>query len=46
MDFINTGVPHVVVQVEDLDNHPVFEQGRDLSAIILVLHLKGQMQTL
>jgi len=27
-DFINTGVPHVVVQVEDLRNHPVFEQGR------------------
>ena len=28
VDFINTGVPHVVVQVEDLDNHPVYEQGR------------------
>jgi len=27
-DFINTGVPHVVVGVEDLDHHPVFEQGR------------------
>ena len=30
VDFINTGVPHVVVQVEDLSNHPVFEQGREL----------------
>jgi diaminopimelate epimerase len=29
-DFINTGVPHVVVQVEKLDDHPVFEQGRFL----------------
>ena len=29
-DFINTGVPHVVVQVEDLSNHPVFEHGKDL----------------
>lgn len=28
VDFINTGVPHVVVQVEDLEKHPVFEQGR------------------
>ncbi len=28
VDFINTGVPHVVVQVEDLTNHPIFEQGR------------------
>ena len=27
-DFINTGVPHVVVDVEDLENHPVGEQGR------------------
>ncbi len=27
-DFINTGVPHVVVQVEGLRDHPVFEQGR------------------
>lgn len=29
-DFINTGVPHVVVHVEDLLNHPVFEHGRAL----------------
>jgi diaminopimelate epimerase len=28
VDYINTGVPHVVVQVEDLRDHPVFEQGR------------------
>lgn len=28
VDFINTGVPHVVVQVEDLEDHPVVEQGR------------------
>jgi len=27
-DFINTGVPHVVVMVEDLPAHPVIEQGR------------------
>jgi diaminopimelate epimerase len=27
-DFINTGVPHVVVSLEDLENHPVVEQGR------------------
>jgi len=27
-DFINTGVPHVVVSVEDLDHHPVATQGR------------------
>jgi len=27
-DFINTGVPHVVVEVEDLENHPVRDQGR------------------
>ncbi len=30
VDSINTGVPHVVVQVEDLPNHPIVEQGRDL----------------
>jgi len=30
IDFVNTGVPHVVVQVEDLENHPVVEQGRAL----------------
>jgi diaminopimelate epimerase len=28
VDFVNTGVPHVVVCVEDLLNHPVTEQGR------------------
>jgi diaminopimelate epimerase len=27
-DFINTGVPHVVIQVRDLDRYPVFEEGR------------------
>ncbi len=27
-DFINTGVPHVVVMVDDPDAHPVFEDGR------------------
>ncbi len=27
-DFINTGVPHAVVQVDDLESHPVIEQGR------------------
>jgi diaminopimelate epimerase len=26
--FINTGVPHVVVQVSELSDHPVVEQGR------------------
>ncbi|MFZ7110891.1 MAG: diaminopimelate epimerase [Desulfatiglandales bacterium] len=26
-DFINTGVPHVVLQVEDPKSHPVLEQG-------------------
>jgi diaminopimelate epimerase len=29
-DFVNTGVPHVVVGVEDLENHPVVDQGRTL----------------
>ncbi len=29
-DFVNTGVPHVVVQVNDLNNHAVFEQGREV----------------
>ncbi|MBW1766095.1 MAG: diaminopimelate epimerase [Deltaproteobacteria bacterium] len=28
VDFINTGVPHVVVQVKELADHPVVEQGR------------------
>ncbi|MFH1123949.1 MAG: diaminopimelate epimerase [Pseudomonadota bacterium] len=28
VDFINTGVPHVVVQVGDLADHPVVEEGR------------------
>ncbi len=27
-NFINTGVPHVVIQVKEIANHPVFEQGR------------------
>jgi diaminopimelate epimerase len=30
VDFINTGVPHVVVQVEDLEGHPVIDQGRSI----------------
>lgn len=30
INFINTGVPHVVVQVEGLKDLPVFEQGRAL----------------
>jgi diaminopimelate epimerase len=29
-DFINTGVPHAVVYVKDLDHHPVFEEGREI----------------
>ena len=29
-DSVNTGVPHVVVQVVDLENHPVTEQGREI----------------
>ena len=29
-DFVNTGVPHVVVQVSDLEKHPVFDQGREI----------------
>jgi diaminopimelate epimerase len=28
VDYVNTGVPHVVVQVDDLDDYPVFEKGR------------------
>ena len=28
VDAVNTGVPHVVVQVEDLETHPVVEEGR------------------
>lgn len=28
--FVNTGVPHVVVWVEDLSNHPVKEEGREI----------------
>jgi diaminopimelate epimerase len=27
-DFINTGVPHLVVTVDDLEGHPVVEHGR------------------
>lgn len=30
VDFLNTGVPHVVVQVENLENHPVVDQGRSI----------------
>lgn len=30
VDFINTGVPHVVIQVENLKDHPVLEQGRSI----------------
>jgi diaminopimelate epimerase len=30
VDFINTGVPHTVVHVKDLDAHPVFEEGREI----------------
>ena len=30
VDFIHTGVPHVVVQVEDILNHPVYDQGKTL----------------
>jgi len=29
-DFINTGVPHTVVHVKDLENHPVFVEGREI----------------
>ncbi|MFC1863968.1 diaminopimelate epimerase [Thermodesulfobacteriota bacterium] len=28
VDFINTGVPHVVIRLEDLENLPILEQGR------------------
>jgi diaminopimelate epimerase len=28
ISFVNTGVPHVVVQVKDIKNTPVYEQGR------------------
>ncbi len=28
VDYLHTGVPHVVVAVEDLDGHPVVEHGR------------------
>ena len=30
VDFINTGVPHVVVQVDKLEDHPVIDQGRSI----------------
>ena len=30
VDSINTGVPHVVVQVENLGDHPVVDQGRSI----------------
>lgn len=29
-DFINTGVPHVVVHAKDLENHPIIEDGREI----------------
>ncbi len=29
-DFINTGVPHVVIRMQDLTKHPVVEQGRTI----------------
>lgn len=29
-DFINTGVPHVVVRVEELQSHPVVQEGRKI----------------
>lgn len=28
VDFVNTGVPHAVIRVENLSEHPVLEQGR------------------
>jgi len=28
VDFINTGVPHVVIQVDELESYPVLEQGK------------------
>jgi len=30
VDYINTGVPHIVVQIKELREHPVVEQGRDI----------------
>lgn len=30
IDFINTGVPHVIVIVENIENYPVFEQGQKI----------------
>jgi diaminopimelate epimerase len=30
VDFVNTGVPHVVVCVGDLSHHPVYDQGKAL----------------
>jgi diaminopimelate epimerase len=30
VDYINTGVPHVVIQVESLSDHPVFQQGKNI----------------
>ena len=30
VDSVNTGVPHVVVQVENLEDHPVVDQGRSI----------------
>jgi len=28
VDFVNTGVPHIIVYTEDLDSYPVAEQGK------------------
>jgi diaminopimelate epimerase len=28
VDYVNTGVPHVVAHVDDLEDYPVFEKGR------------------
>ena len=28
VDFVNTGVPHVVIQVDSLSDYPVFQQGK------------------
>jgi diaminopimelate epimerase len=30
VDFVNTGVPHVVIQVDSLSDYPVFKQGRNI----------------
>lgn len=28
VDFVNTGVPHVVIGIDDLSEHPIIEEGR------------------